>query len=102
MNDESGTTPTMVSPPSPHSSCVSTEPNQEDNNNNNTNDDDDDDNNNDFNNNDDDNNNNNNNNNHETPSLVLVGFLHYLIYLMISKDNLKFLKCKSTNLIHFT
>ncbi|KAL5159206.1 hypothetical protein HKD37_15G043561 [Glycine soja] len=130
MDDRNGTTPTMVSPPSPHSSCGSTEPHQEDNNNNN-NDNDIDDNN--HNNNDDNNNiiiiiNNNNNNNHnngnnnnnnngdnnnnttttnnnhhpEAPSLVLVGCPHCLMYLMISEDNLKCPKCKSINLIHFT
>ncbi|KAG5106120.1 hypothetical protein JHK82_043090 [Glycine max] len=93
----------MVSPPSQHSSCGSTEPNQEDNNNNN-NDNNNDDNN--HNNNDDDNNNNNNhynnNNNNEAPSLVLVGCPHCLMYQMISEDNLKCPKCKSINLIHFT
>ncbi|KAG4924780.1 hypothetical protein JHK87_050320 [Glycine soja] len=96
----------MVSPPSPHSSCGSTEPNQEDNNNNN-NDDDDNNNNNGDNNNNNNNNNNNgdNNNNHhhpEAPSLVLVGCPHCLMYLMIFEDNLKCPKCKSINLIHFT
>ncbi|KAG4949883.1 hypothetical protein D0Y65_041583 [Glycine soja] len=125
MNGRNGTTPTMVSPPSQHCSCGSTEPNQEDNNNNN-NDNNNDDNN--HNNNDDDNNNNNNNNNNgnnnnnnnnngdnnnnnnnnngdnhlEAPSLVLVGFPHCLMYQMISEDNLKCPKCKSINLIHFT
>ncbi|KAG4996436.1 hypothetical protein JHK85_027875 [Glycine max] len=100
MNDKSGTTPTMVSPTSPRSSCASTKPNQEDNNNNNNNGNDDDNDNNDLNNNN--NNNNNKNNNHEALSLVLVGCHHCLMHLMISKDNLKCPKCKSTNLIHFT
>ncbi|KAG5126455.1 hypothetical protein JHK82_027290 [Glycine max] len=94
----------MVSPPSPHSSCASTKPNQEgnhnNNNNNNNNNDNDNDNNDRTNNNN--NNENNNNNNPKAPSLVLVGCPHYLMYLMISDDNLKCPKCKSANLIHFT
>ena len=70
MNGGNGTTPTMVSPPSPHSSCGSTEPNQEDNNNNNNEDE-----NNNKNNGGDDNNHNNNHNNHITPTIA-AAFVH--------------------------
>ncbi|KAG4947029.1 hypothetical protein JHK87_043036 [Glycine soja] len=94
----------MASPPSPHSSCGSTEPNNNINNINNNNHHNNNNNHNHNNNNNNNNNgDNNNNNNHlEAPSLVLVGCPHCLMYLMISEDNLKCPKCKSINLIHFT
>ncbi|XP_020230681.1 serine/threonine-protein kinase pakG [Cajanus cajan] len=80
---ESPTRSATVSPTSPPSSCVSTELNQEDNNNN-------------------------NNNNHlgysnspEATSMVLVGCPRCLMYVMLSENDPKCPKCKSTVLLDF-
>ncbi|WVZ06982.1 hypothetical protein V8G54_020328 [Vigna mungo] len=54
-----------------------------------------------FNQDDDDNNNFEYSNNVEVASMVVVGCYECLMYAMVSKNDLKCPKCKSTNLIHF-
>nr|KYP33917.1 hypothetical protein KK1_045191 [Cajanus cajan]KYP73854.1 hypothetical protein KK1_006511 [Cajanus cajan] len=70
----------IISPPSPPSSCASTDVKQER---------------------EDDNNNLGYSNSPEVVPLVLVGCHHCLMYIMVAKDNLMCPKCKSTALIEF-
>ncbi|KAJ1385780.1 hypothetical protein SESBI_41381 [Sesbania bispinosa] len=77
---ESPTRSEAVSPTSPPSSCVSTELNQEDNNNNLRQ---------------------YSNNSPEATSMVLVGCPRCLMYVMLSEDDPKCPKCKSTVLLDF-
>ncbi|KAK7392651.1 hypothetical protein VNO78_21095 [Psophocarpus tetragonolobus] len=69
----------VLSPPSPASSCVSSEVNQDDHNNNfpafST--------------------------NPEADSLVVVGCYNCFMYVMISENNLRCPQCKKTALVHF-
>ncbi|XP_027367067.1 uncharacterized protein LOC113873225 [Abrus precatorius] len=76
---ESPTRSATVSPTSPPSSCVSTELNQEDNSNNNLK----------------------YSNSPEATSMVLVGCPRCLMYVMLSEDDPKCPKCKSTVLLDF-
>ncbi|MED6192173.1 Protein GL2-INTERACTING REPRESSOR 1 [Stylosanthes scabra] len=77
---ESPTRSTTASPTSPPSSCVSSELNQEDNNNNS---------------------NLRYSNSPEATSMVLVGCPRCLMYVMLSEDDPKCPKCKSTVLLDF-
>ncbi|CAJ1792690.1 unnamed protein product [Sphenostylis stenocarpa] len=70
--------PDHLAPDSP-TSCVSIEVNQEDDNNNNVE----------------------HSDTHEV-NLVVVGCPHCLMYVMVSEDDIKCPKCKSTSLIHFS
>ncbi|OIW11371.1 hypothetical protein TanjilG_19627 [Lupinus angustifolius] len=76
----SPTRSSTVSPTSPPSSCVSSEDNNNDNNNNN---------------------NNKYSNSSEATSMVLVGCPRCLMYVMLSEEDPKCPKCKSTVLVDF-
>ncbi|OIW05161.1 hypothetical protein TanjilG_19792 [Lupinus angustifolius] len=79
--ESSPTRSATISPTSPPSSCVSSEDNNDNNNNNN--------------------NNNYNCNSPEATSMVLVGCPRCLMYVMLSEEDPKCPKCKSTVLLDF-